>query len=368
MNSKFGITMALLVRLGGLMSAQTGAVSMALTVSDNGGRERILIFGLDPAATDGIDTVLGESRLPPPPPTGAFDARFVGDDIGKPLGQGLWVDYRQGDVPFVGTVIHEIRYQTTSGMTITISWDLPNWASGRLQDIITGSLVDVVMAGIGSYTVTNPSGIPKLKMSITYDLPLPIELSSFTATQVGGNNVRLAWTTLSEVNNYGFHVQRRSAEDPEFQNLANGFVAGNGTTNIPHQYEYIDVQVPSGSWFYRLKQVDFDSDVHYTDPIHLEVLTDVKGNAPNRFELLQNYPNPFNPSTEIRFSLEFAGHASLEVINVLGQKMMTLYDETAEPGKYYTVNLDTTDLSSGVYFYLLRSGTRTDTRRFLIMK
>lgn len=369
MNRKFGIIITMLVTLGSSVFAQTAMVNLPLIVGDNHGRLDTLMFGLDPAATDTIDPALGELRIPPLPPTGVFDARFVGDDIGISIGQGLWNDYRQGGIPFFGTAVHEVRYQPgSSATTITLSWDLPGYASGRLQDIVTGELIDVTMAGVGSYTVTNPSDLTKLTMTITYDLPLPIELSSFTATQVNGNNVRLDWTTLSEVNNYGFYIQRRAAEDPEFQTLPNSFLAGNGTTNIPHHYEYVNAQVSAGSWFYRLKQVDFDSDVHYSEAIHLDVLTDVKGSTPACFELLQNYPNPFNPSTEIRFSVESPGRATLEVWNVVGQMMMTLFDGPTGPGNYYTVKLNASNLSSGVYFYVLRSGTKHDTKRLVVMK
>lgn len=368
MISKPGIVIALLFGVAASLVAQTGEVSRAVTVSDNAGRSRMLTFGMDPTATDGIDVALGENQLPPMPPGGAFDARFVGEDISIALGQGSWVDYRQGSGTWSGIKSHEIKYQTGSGLTITIAWNFPTWASGQLQDVITGGLIDVPMSGTGSYTVTNPSAFSKLKMSITYDLPLPIQLVSFSATQISSNRVRLDWTTLTEVNNYGFFIERKTSNEIAFTELPNSFVPGHGTTNVPHHYEYFDGGVPAGSWVYRLKQVDLDGTIHYSDPIHIDVITGVKEFTPVGFSLLQNYPNPFNPSTDIVFSVESSGPATLQVFNTLGQKVMMVFDGYAETGRSYHLRIDASNLCSGTYFYELRSGTRSEMKRFLLMK
>jgi hypothetical protein len=143
------------------------AVDLILTVTDGVGTQE-LRFGLDPGATDTIDTGIGEAELPPLPPSGVFDARFVGDDIGINLGQGLWLDYREGDTSTADRRIHELKYQAGSGTAITISWELPPDMTGRLQDVISGSIIDVPMTGSGSYEVVNPGAISKLKMTVEY--------------------------------------------------------------------------------------------------------------------------------------------------------------------------------------------------------
>jgi hypothetical protein len=95
---------------------------------------------------------------------------------------------------------------------------------------------------------------------------------------------------------------------------------------------------------------------------------DRTGQLPARFELHQNYPNPFNPTTQIRFSVAGAGPATVEMFDILGQKVKTLFNENAEPGRYYDLRVDGTNLASGVYFYRLKSGTRLDTRKMLLLK
>lgn len=108
--------------------------------------------------------------------------------------------------------------------------------------------------------------------------------------------------------------------------------------------------------------------VNYTEPVHVDVITGVPEPALREFALKQNYPNPFNPETIVKFSVENTARATLEVYNVLGQKVATLFDEIAEAGQYYKVRLNGTSLASGMYIYRLQSGTRTDVKKMLLLK
>jgi hypothetical protein len=163
------LLLVLIATLGMGASAMAQAVDLALHVTDGASGQRELRFGLDPSATPGIDPHLGEAELPPFPPAGVLEARFVGDGIGIPeMGLGTYRDYRPGTAGFEGSVAHRLRYQTGDGSAITLSWDWPAGVTGRLQDIVTGSLIDVELAGAGSYTVTNPDGFSALDLTITY--------------------------------------------------------------------------------------------------------------------------------------------------------------------------------------------------------
>jgi hypothetical protein len=95
------------------------------------------------------------------------------------------------------------------------------------------------------------------------------------------------------------------------------------------------------------------------------VATDIS-EIPGEFELFQNYPNPFNPTTQIQFSA--TGKALLELYNVMGQKVATLFDGTAEAGQYYKVRVDGAGLASGLYLYRLQSGAKTELRRMTLLK
>ncbi|MGB5874521.1 MAG: T9SS type A sorting domain-containing protein [Bacteroidota bacterium] len=91
------------------------------------------------------------------------------------------------------------------------------------------------------------------------------------------------------------------------------------------------------------------------------------GQRPARFALRQNYPNPFNPSTRIRYEMAERGHVSLKVYNVLGEEVVTLVDETVDAG-YRTVQFDAAGLSSGVYYYRLRTGQHSETKMMLLTR
>lgn len=88
---------------------------------------------------------------------------------------------------------------------------------------------------------------------------------------------------------------------------------------------------------------------------------------PAEFALDQNYPNPFNPSTQIDFALPRQEQVTLDVFNVLGQKVATLVNGPLPPG-FYTQKFDAAGLSSGLYFYRLRAGQLTFLKKMLMIK
>ncbi len=90
-------------------------------------------------------------------------------------------------------------------------------------------------------------------------------------------------------------------------------------------------------------------------------------NVPKEFSLEQNFPNPFNPSTEISYELPKSGHVSLKIYDMLGKEAATVVDEVKSAGRYQ-VRFDATKLSSGMYFYRLRSGEFMKTRKMLLVR
>jgi hypothetical protein len=197
--------------------------------------------------------------------------------------------------------------------------------------------------------------------------PLPIQLSNFVASSASPGHASLRWTTLSEINNYGFEIQRAAKQSDSFQSIPGAFIAGNGTSVVKHDYSYLDQAYQSGN-VYRLKQVDLDGTGHFTDAVDPMAVTGVAGKVlPTEYSLSQNYPNPFNPSTVIEFALPKDAHVTLEVYNILGQKVATLVDEV-RPAGFHSVKLDGTNLASGMYLYRLSTGQQTFLKKLLLMK
>jgi hypothetical protein len=197
---------------------------------------------------------------------------------------------------------------------------------------------------------------------IHYDAVVPVELVSFTASILPLNNenvVELSWITATELNNSGFTVERKT-QNTEWVNI--GFVDGHGTTTEAQSYSFIDKDLSSGSYSYRLKQVDFDGSFTY----HVLAET-VEIGSIKTFYLSQNYPNPFNPSTIISFQVPVESNISLKVYDMLGNEVATLVNESKTAGEY-EVEFNAATIASGIYFYRLQAGDFVETKRMMLMK
>jgi hypothetical protein len=104
----------------------------------------------------------------------------------------------------------------------------------------------------------------------------------------------------------------------------------------------------------------------------LDVTTDPGSGLPTRFALNQNYPNPFNPTTQIKFDLPTRSKVSIDVYNVLGQKVKTLVNDEMAAGSYIADWDGTSDggktVSSGVYFYRMQAGKFQETKKMMLLK
>ena len=194
------------------------------------------------------------------------------------------------------------------------------------------------------------------------DAPLPVELTSFTAV-VNKNSVELKWHTATEVNNYGFEVERIRNYELGIRNWEKiGFVNGNGNSNSSKDYSFVDKTNSKGKYAYRLKQIDNDGKYKYSKEVEVDLGT------PKEFLLAQNYPNPFNPSTVIKFVVSENGKAVLKVYNTLGSEVTTLFNGNALANQVYEVNFNAANLPSGVYFYKLQLGNKLSIKKMLLLK
>ncbi len=206
-------------------------------------------------------------------------------------------------------------------------------------------------------TYSNYIGIDLLQVKGTGYVP--VELTSFTVA-TNNNDVILNWATATEKNNQGFEIQRNDGSGFK----AVGFVRGNGTTTQPHSYTFVDKNLNSGVYSYRLKQIDFDGTSEYSKVVEVEII------SPKEFSLAQNYPNPFNPSTKISFSLAVDSKVSLKVFNVLGQEISTLLNSNLSAGNH-EINFNAAGMNTGVYFYKLEAagidGTNFNSVRKMVL-
>lgn len=201
--------------------------------------------------------------------------------------------------------------------------------------------------------------------------PLPVELF-FLKIMFKQEKVVLNWQTSSEVNNYGFEVQRTvilrhplaNRQDDNWEKI--GFVQGSGNSNSPKGYSFTDnlYDILSNNYNltlkYRLKQIDNDGSYKYSD------VKAVCIDLPTKFELFQNYPNPFNPITTINYQLPKKSFISIKIYDAIGRVIETLVGDEQMPGNY-EIKFDGSNLASGIYFYKLIS-VESDGKQITLLK
>ncbi len=246
------------------------------------------------------------------------------------------------DTMWIGTIKFTTKSTFSLGDSTKFTWQL-----GKVE---WKGQADLVWIAAGNMESGSIKGTPETSV--------PVEMSQYTATAVEDNSVSIEWKTESEINNYGFEIQR-STDNTNFAKIA--FVEGNGTTSISNAYSFIDNSLPAGDYYYRIKQIDFNGQFKYTDVIEVTV------SAPEEYRLHQNYPNPFNPETNIMFALKEPGNVSLKVFSVTGQEVSDLADGNMGAGSH-TVTLNASDFVSGIYFYVLKVNDFISVRKMLLLK
>ncbi len=88
---------------------------------------------------------------------------------------------------------------------------------------------------------------------------------------------------------------------------------------------------------------------------------------PLEFSLFQNYPNPFNPSTEIKFGLPRQSDVRIEIFNILGQKVITLF-EGLMPAGFHSVHWNGSNSSTGIYYYRITADSFVDIKKMTLLK
>lgn len=272
-------------------------------------------------------------------------------------------------------------------------------SKGDCLDYVTPTAGNTYDALIGfNIGGTNDGGILDSYQDITFlndpDQTLNVQLASFRAV-AGNGKVALQWVTESELDNLGFILQRATAENGDYREIANyrdnEALKGAGTTSRQTVYVFNDHGVFNGqTYWYKLIDVDMNgvrtehkviSATPRANAGNLDMTTN--GSLPSMYALHQNFPNPFgeghsfrsNPETTIRFDIPGEKNAvstTLSIYNLAGQKIADLIDASLSSGSYSvrwngrssTGNL----LPSGIYFYVIRSENFMASRKLMLMK
>ncbi len=180
---------------------------------------------------------------------------------------------------------------------------------------------------------------------------LPIELISLSAKPYN-EDVKLQWSTETELNNKGFHIERLSDENT-WKVLA--FVNGNGTKLSRTTYSFIDKKVLSGrTYYYRLKQEDHDGRVEYTHVVSAKI--------DGQFSVGEFYPNPATDLTRIDFNSKDNGKIAVEIFNVLGQKVFSTNVDLEKTGQ---LEVPISQFVKGEYVARISINGQTILRKFM---
>ncbi len=232
-------------------------------------------------------------------------------------------------------------FKSTNGGT---NWSVQNSSTvNTTNNTITLTGID----GFSRWTAAN------------YNSPMPVELFSFTSN-ISERNVKLTWQTCKEINNKGFEIERKCSESGW---IKIGYVNGKGVSNEVTNYSYNDIKLNTGKYNYRLKQIDFNGNYAYHN---LNGVIEI--GIPSKFSLSQNYPNPFNPITKIDFELPVESKINIKIFDITGQEVLNVINNETRSVGYYSLVIDGSRLSSGVYFYNLTAGTYSETKKMILLK
>jgi hypothetical protein len=293
------------------------------------------------------------------------------DDVNYSIGKSGWcvldMQYPIPDVSGNDFTVYEgdtspEGYYCYAGSTIDGPWILLGTGSGTTQFDLSGSGLSqaqfIRILDDGDGTAVAPNAGFDLDAIKATDV-IPVELVSFTAESVD-DEVILKWQTSTETNNSGFEILC-SAQNENYDWEKIGFVEGKGTTTEISNYVFTDKIGMPGVYNYKLKQIDFDGSINYSN------IVEVNLNTPTDFVLYQNYPNPFNPSTKIKFSLPIQSNVKLKIYNAVGQLVETILDKQMDAG-YHEFNFNAASYPSGIYFYILENEKINSVKKMILLK
>ncbi|MCS7053180.1 MAG: T9SS type A sorting domain-containing protein [Ignavibacterium sp.] len=192
---------------------------------------------------------------------------------------------------------------------------------------------------------------------------LPVQLIYFEA-QVLSNGVLLRWGTATEINNFGFEVQRANIP---YQFSTLGFVPGHGNSNSPKHYMFVDTTLPNyGLYYYRLKQIDTDGTIHYSDTISVNYFpASVKDKNQSYTNESFVYHNPDLNKLTINLTENITDEITISIFSITGEKV----EEKIFANPSNPISFSYKNLPAGVYLILINTKSKfLLSNKFIILK
>jgi hypothetical protein len=199
---------------------------------------------------------------------------------------------------------------------------------------------------------------------------IPIELSMFMGSY-SNDNIDLEWRTETETNNHHFDIQR--AESTNGPWITRGFVNGNGNSTQARFYSFTDPvekdkHSTASSYWYRLRQVDFDGSTHEHEAIKINIIKpDVHG-----FKLHTAFPNPVTQGnvTTVSYEIPDQTPVSISIYDAIGKHVETLVDHVMPAGYHealWYTGSSIRPLEKGTYFIVMKSNYFIETQKITLL-
>ncbi len=292
---------------------------------------------------------------------------------------------------------NDIATASQIGSTITTSLGTGDHTfAGLTQAIATGVTgyfwvtTDIAVAATAGNTITVPVLSPdKVTLSAgfkvgsasaagtqTIDVPLPLELSSFTAVLTVENYVRLTWVTQSETSLGGYYIYRSDSNDwANATKISELIYAGN--TPLQQEYQFTDNQLTNeGMYYYWLQVQELDGSSYSHGPTIVNYVNTESGNEVPvivpAFGINNIYPNPITPYSMINYHLTKSANVEFKVYNSRGQLVRNFTDGYRVDGDH-SISWNGKDdkgnnCPTGVYFIKMQAGNAVSTRKAMIIK
>jgi len=369
-----------------LTASDGGAYNFTGPVSGVTGTECIS----DPL-TEPINPFIGTFTVTSPPPEGFLwvntEVTLVGGDFLGAKADHVFAATKQFElqltpITYTLNIVFPDGYTITGpGGPFTTSPAVVTDNDDTVNDLI-GNVYTASDAPAGFHWITNPITVVAEMFTgnaatITFALeqdeepPVPVELSSFTATLTGQFYVQLSWTTQTETQMVGYRVYRSTTADQSTIELIDNPLVPATNTSTTQNYTVVDKDVLIGqTYYYWLEAVDYNNS-NFHGPVSVTVTGNVPPVLPEVTEMKNAYPNPFkaNSSTNIEVSLKEGDSGTLSIYNVQGQlvKIVSLTEGT------HMVNWNGRDTrgnvcGSGIYFYKLSTQSMNQTKKMVIVK
>jgi hypothetical protein len=187
---------------------------------------------------------------------------------------------------------------------------------------------------------------------------LPVKLTSFTVQAIDNSFIRPVWATALEIDNSGFEIER-SEDGINFITI--GWKDGNGNSTEPKYYGFDDKTASIGTtYYYRLKQIDFDGDSEYSNIVSLRI------NGKDEFTISDFIPTEVKGKTKLEIFTTNKRDITISLFNTLGQPILSRNESLTVGNNKIEFSFD--DLPAGTYMTSIKSNIEFVSRKFVVIR